>query len=227
MTSKFGSITASALLGCLALAAGAAQAQSAGSLLVRAGATSIQPKTQSGNLSAPSLAGSQFDVGSASQISGGITYMVSDNLAVDLPLALPFKHEIKGAGGIAGTGKVGEVKALPITLLGQYRFGAADAQIRPYLGGGLTYARFFKEKTTAAMTALTGGTPANPTTMKVDSKLGATAQIGASVAIDARWSIDVNVAKTLLKTTATLSSGQTIDLKLNPVSYGIAAAYRF
>jgi outer membrane protein len=153
--------------------------------------------------------------------------MVSDNLAVDLPLALPFKHDIMGAGAIAGTGKVGEVKALPITLLGQYRFGAADAQIRPYLGGGLTYARFFKEKTTAAMTALTGGTPANPTTMKVDSKLGATAQIGASVAIDARWSIDVNVAKTLLKTTATLSSGQTIDLKLNPVSFGIAAAYRF
>jgi outer membrane protein len=214
----------------LALLAGAtisAHAQSAGSVLLRAGATSIQPKTESGDLSAPSLAGTKIDVGSDTQLSGGITYMVSDNISVDLPVAMPFKHEIVGAGAIAGAGKIGEVKALPITLLGQYRFGEASATVRPYLGAGLTYAKFFKEQTTAALTALTGGTPSNPTTMNVDSRFGATFQLGASLAINPQWSLDGSYAKTLLKTKATLSTGQSIDIKLNPASYSLAVGYKY
>ncbi|MEY2687728.1 MAG: hypothetical protein RL375_1926, partial [Pseudomonadota bacterium] len=72
MTSKLGFIIATATL-CSLAAAGAAQAQSAGSVLVRAGAATIKPKTESGDLSAPSLAGTKIDVGSDSQLSGGIT----------------------------------------------------------------------------------------------------------------------------------------------------------
>src|SRR5438477_8968120 len=111
---------------CIALAAAAllatgAQAQSAGSILVRVGATQITPHVKSGDLTAPSLPGTQADIKSASQLSGGITYMVTDNIAVDVPLALPFTHDIVGAGAISGVGKIGEVRALPITVLGQYR----------------------------------------------------------------------------------------------------------
>lgn len=211
----------------LAGAAVSAHAQSTGSVLLRAGATMIKPQTESGDLTAPSLASTKIDVGSNSQLSGGITYMVSDNLSVDLPVALPFKHEIVGTGAIAGAGKIGDVQALPITLLGQYRFGTVSAQVRPYLGAGLTYAKFFKENTTAALTALTGGSPASPTTMKVDSRLGATFQIGASLAISPRWSLDACYAKTLLKTKATLSTGQTIDITLNPDSYTVGVGYKF
>ncbi len=214
-------------LALLAGAAMSAHAQSAGSVLVRAGAATIKPKTESGDLSAPSLAGTKIDVGSDTELSGGITYMLTDNLSVDLPVAMPFKHEIVGAGAIAGAGKIGEVKALPITLLGQYRFGAASAQVRPYLGAGLTYAKFFKESTTAALTALTGGTPGSPTTMRVASRFGATFQLGASLAINSQWSLDASYAKTLLKTKATLSTGQTIDIKLNPDSYALALGYKF
>jgi outer membrane protein len=220
-------IVAAAACTVIGLGSNAAQAQVAGSVLVRAGVTSIQPHTSSGNLSAPSLAGTQIDVGSANQLSGGITYMVSDNMAIDIPLALPFKHEVKGAGAIAGTGKIAEVQALPMTLLAQYRFGTASTALRPYVGGGLTYAKFFKERTNAAMTSLTGGTPANPTTMKVDSKLATTLQMGVSLALDTRWSVDASYTKTLLKTTATLSTGQTIDMKLDPSSLGLGLGCRF
>jgi outer membrane protein len=211
---------------CLALA-GTAQAQSEGTWLLRVGATQIRPHVSSGDLSAPSLAGTQADVKSASQLSGGIAYMLSDHLDVDLPLALPFKHDIVGAGAVAGAGKIGEVKALPITLLVHYRFLDPQSALRPYVGVGLTYAKFFKARSTATLSALTGGSPTDPTTMKVDSRFGATAEIGASYSLGGNWFIDASVTKTLLKTTTTLSTGQTMDIKLDPVSISFAIGRSF
>lgn len=209
------------------LAVCTAHAQSAGSLLLRGGATQIRPNVTSGDLSAPSVAGTKVDIDAASQVSGGITLMLTDNIAIDLPLALPFKHDIVGAGAIAGSGKLGETKALPFTLLAQYRFMDPNSAVRPYVGGGLTYAKFFKEKSTAALSALTGGTPANPTTLKIDSKFALSLEVGASVALDDRWFVDASLVHTFLKTQATLSTGQMIDTKLNPNSISVAVGYRF
>lgn len=215
------------LLALATLGAAAVHAQSAGTLMGRIGATNISPSVTSGDLSAPAFAGTKGDVGSASQISGGVTYMMTDNIAVDLPLALPFKHNIVGAGAIGGVGKLAETKALPVTLLVQYRFGDAKADIRPYLGAGPTYARFFKTRTTAALSALTGGTPATPTTMSIESKLVPTIQAGVSFALKDGWFIDAMVAKTFLETRSTLSTGQTLDMKLNPTSFSIGVGRRF
>ena len=218
-----------ALAGCIAglFAAGAASAQSAGSWLVRAGAVRIAPKVDSGDLSAPAFPGTKADVDSNTQFGGGITYMWSDNLAIDLPLSTPFKHDIRGDGAIAGVGKIGETKALPITLMGQYRFLEANAPVRPYVGAGLTYAKFYKEKGTATLTGLTGGSAANPTTLKIDSKLAPTIQVGASFNINERWFVDATVLKTFLKTTTTLSTGQTLDIKLDPLTTAVFVGYRF
>lgn len=106
------------------LAFGTAHAQGAGSLIVRVGATEITPDTKSGNLTSPSFANTKAAVGSNMQPTGGITWMWTNNVSFDLPLAAGFKHDITGDGSIAGVGKIGEVKALPATLLVQYRFGA-------------------------------------------------------------------------------------------------------
>jgi outer membrane protein len=220
-------LTTLALAASFIALAGGAQAQAAGDLTLRAGATTITPHTSSGDLSAPSLAGTKVAVGSASQLSGGITWMYSDAFGIDLPLALPFKHELTGDGAIAGVGKIGTVKALPITLLGQYRFLGAKAAARPYLGAGLTYARFFDTESTAALTALTGGSPSSPTTLSVKSKLAPTAELGVGVALGGAWSLDLSYTKTLLKTRATLSTGQTIDIKLDPSSVSLGLAFRY
>lgn len=203
------------------------QAQTAGSWLVRGGVTQIAPDVTSGDLSPPAFTGTKSDVDSSTRLSGGITYMVSDHFAVDLPLALPFKHELTGDGAIAGVGKIGEVKALPMTVFAQYRFGEANAKFRPYLGAGPTYARFFKERSTPTLSALTGGTPGNPTTLSVDSKLAMTLQAGVSVALNDRWFLDAMVAKTFLKTRTTLSTGQTLDIKLDPVTVSLGVGMRF
>jgi outer membrane protein len=87
------------------LVCGSAMAQTAGTWMVRAGATNITPNVSSGYLTAPDfLGGTKADVGSDSQLSGGITYMVTDNISVDVPLALPFKHKLIGDGALAGAG---------------------------------------------------------------------------------------------------------------------------
>lgn len=229
MNPKFASITpfALTLLGLALLSAGAAQAQSAGSWTLRAGATQIRPQVDSGDLSAPSEVHTQVDVRSATSLSGGINYALTDNLTLDVPVALPFKHDIVGAGAIAGVGKIGEVKALPVTLLAQWRFLGAQAPLRPYVGVGPTYARFFKERGNATLTAITGGSPSNPTTLSVESRWGASFQLGGTWAVDNRWSVDLHAVKTLLKTKTTLSTGQSIDLKLDPVTFSAGVGYRF
>ena len=210
-----------------AVAAGpVAHAQSAGTWSVRAGVTNISPDVSSGNLSAPSLPGTKSDVKSATQLSGGVTYMYTDNFAVDLPLALPFRHDLVGAGAIAGVGKIGDVKVLPITVFGQYRFLEAQAQFRPYVGLGVTYANFFAERGSGVLTGLTnpGG---KPTRLSIDDRWGLTPQIGLVGRINERWFFDVNVSKTYLKTRNTLSTGQTLDIKLDPVTVSLGVGMRF
>jgi outer membrane protein len=212
-----------ALLAC----AVAAQAQSAGTWLGRVGGTTITPNVTSDDLTAPSLAGTKASIGSSSRLSGGITYMVSDNLAIDVPLAVPFQHDISGDGAILGAGKIGDVKALPVTVLAQWRFLEANAPVRPYVGAGITYAAFYGAKSTSTLTALTGGTPANPTTLSIDSKWAPTFLLGASFQLSGGWFIDAAYTYTPLRTRTTLSSGQTLDATLNPTSVSLAIGMRF
>ena len=208
-------------------ACGLVSAQSAGSWLARVGVTHLAPDVNSGNLSAPSFPNTKVDAKSNTQLGGGITYMLTDNLAVDVPLATPFKHDLTGDGAIAGVGKLGSTKAIPATLMMQYRFNEANAAFRPYVGLGVTYAYFYDEKTTATLNGLTGGTLANPTTAKVDNKFGALAQLGFVYNFNERWFVDASYSKSFLKTKIHLSSGQSINVKLDPNVFALAVGYRF
>jgi outer membrane protein len=225
MTSS--STFASSIAVALLCAAGAAQAQSAGTWMVRGSVTQIVPDTKSGDLGTPSAAGTKVGVGPTTRYGGGITYMVTDHFSVDLPLATPYKHEIVGDGAIRGAGKLGDVRSAPVTLLAQWRFLAPDAPIRPYVAGGLTYAKFYKARSTAVLTGITGGSPSNPTTFEVDSKFAPTFGVGASWKFAPKWFLDVAVAKTIVKTSAHLSTGQSIDTKLNPTSMTLGVGYAF
>ncbi|GAB4211883.1 MAG: outer membrane beta-barrel protein [Rhodoferax sp.] len=209
---------------------GAAQAQTAGSWLVRAGVTQITPQVSSSCLSAPDFGDgpgcTKAGVGSNTQLSGGVSYMYTDHWSVDVPLALPFKHKIKGDGALAGAGDMAEVKALPMTIFLQYRFLEANAQFRPYVGIGATYAYFFDEQGSGRLTATTNpGGP--PTHLSVDGVFGVTPQIGATVRLNDRWFIDLHMAKSFLKTTTHFSTGQHMDIRLDPVAVGIDVGYRF
>ncbi|MEY4766769.1 MAG: hypothetical protein RI907_3442 [Pseudomonadota bacterium] len=212
---------------CLTLGLAApAQAQSAGSWLVRGGLTSVMPKVKSGELSAPSVPDTRIDVTADTVVGGGVSYMLTDHVSVDLPLALPIRSRIQGDGAIAGSGDIGYTKSLPATVFLQYRFGPTDWHCRPYVGAGPTYAYFMETTGNGTLTGLTnpGG---EPTTMKIQNKLGFTVQAGVSVSLGPRVFVDLMVGKTKLKTRSTLSTGQTIDVRLDPVSTGVYLGYRF
>lgn len=205
----------------------AANAQTAGTWLVRGGVTTITPNVSSGDLSVPSLAGTKSSISSSSRASGGVTYMVDNNFSIDVPIAMPFQHDISGDGAILGAGKIADVKALPATVMAQWRFMEPTSTFRPYVGAGITYAAFYGARSTSTLTALTGGTPSNPTTLAIDSKWAATAQIGASISIDKNWFVDASYTYTPLSTRTTLSTGQTLDAKLDPSSVSLAVGYKF
>ena len=215
------------LLPIVLACAATAHAQSAGTWMVRAGGTTITPASTNGALTQPSLPNTQASVGSASQVSGGITYMLDNNISIDVPLAMPFKHDITGDGAIAGVGKIADVKALPATVIAQWRFMGPKDMFRPYVGVGLTYAAFFGARGTSVLTAITGGTPDRPTTLSIGSKFAPTVQLGAAIALNSRWFVDANYTMTRLTATNTLSTGQTLESKIDPVSVSLSVGYMF
>jgi outer membrane protein len=201
-------------------------AQKAGSMSLEVGVTNMAPQVKSGDLSAPAFPNTKADVSSATGLTGAFNYMISDNIAVNVPLGLGFKHDVTGAGRAQGFGRLATVNALPITVLGQYRFGQANASLRPYLGGGLAFVKFYKETGSAALTALTNPGGAG-TTLSVESKIAPVIQLGAIYNINEKWFVNAHYAKTFVTADTKFSTGQTQSIKLNPDALSIAVGYKF
>lgn len=218
-------IIRAAVAAIVAASALAAQAQEAGRWLVKAGVNRIDPKVKSGDLSAPSLPGSKVDVDAATSLIFTATYLLDDAMSLEFYAGLPYEHDVRGAGALAGSGKIATVKQVSPTVFAQYRFGSAGG-MRPYVGLGLTYAYFYGEEGSATLTALTNpGGP--PTRLEADSAFGLSPQVGLHMPLSGGWFIDASVIKTFLKTTTTLSTGQKVDARLDPISANFSVGYRF
>ncbi len=219
-------LRAAAAAAVMAASGSAALAQSAGTWMIKGGFNGIAPAVKSGDLSAPSLPGSKVDVASANSLIATATYMLTNNTSVEFVAGLPYKHDIEGAGSLAGVGKLGSIKQISPTVFAQYRFMAPTATVRPYLGVGLTYAYFYGAEGSAALTALTnpGGAP---TRLSSTSGFGLSPQMGVTVQLHERWFLDASIIKTYLKNSTTLSTGQKIDTALNPLSTNVSVGYRF
>jgi len=229
MTSSFKVRSAAVVLtagALLAFSSHSALAQSAGTWLVKGGFNGIAPAVKSGDLSAPSLPGSQVDVASANSLIATATYMLTHNASVEFVAGLPYKHDIQGAGSLAGVGKLGSIKQISPTVFAQYRFMAPNATVRPYVGIGLTYAYFYGAEGSAALTALTN--PGGPATrMSSTSEFALSPQVGLTVQLHERWYLDATIVKTFLKNSTTLSTGQKVETTLNPLSTSVSLGYRF
>jgi outer membrane protein len=147
-------------------------------------------------------------------------------VSVEGYVGLPYKHDIVGDGTIAGVGKIGTVKQVSPTVFAQYRFMEPKSPVRPYVGLGLTYTKFYGEEGSGALTALTNP-GSTPTRTKVDAAWGLSPQIGTTLLINDKWFMDASVIKTFLKTTTHLSTGQSISTKLDPLSFNLSIGYRY
>lgn len=211
----------------LLLPATGAQAQKAGTWFGGVGVTHVAPNTKSGTLSPPSAPNTTVDIGDDTKPTFFIGYMLTDHWSVEVPIGFGFEHDINASGAIAGSGRIGTTQVLPVSAFVQYRFMEPNARFRPYLLGGITYAYFHGERGSATLNGLNPANPSGGTTLDIDSRFGWSLGLGMTATLTERWFLDLHYAKTWLRTTTTLNSGQKIDTKLDPDVWTLSVGYRF
>lgn len=224
-------VVSAALMIIVAALSGPAAAYQTGDMIFRAGAAVVDPHVDSGKLEkdgavmlSSSGKATTVDVDSSTKPGLSATYMVDDNIGLELLVAAPFRHTIKTKGGLEATiGHLGETKQLPPTLTLQYYPMGDDSKFQPYVGFGLNYTKFFSEKFKGS----------NKTTFKnleLEDSWGAALQIGADFRIDDNWSINAAAWYVDLNTKATFknTAGEKykIDVDLDPMVYMIGVAYK-
>lgn len=184
-----------------AMASGAVYAQQQdGQWLVRARAVHIE----SDNGGAAGAAGVSLENRWIPEVD--VSYFFTPNFAAELVLTYPQKHDVRLNGG-----KIGTLKHLPPTLLGQYHFTGMGA-FKPYVGAGVNYTRF-------SNVDIAGGA----LTVK-KSSWGPALQVGFDYALDKNWSLNFDVKKIYMDTTV---SGGIGKFKVDPILVGVGVGYRF
>jgi outer membrane protein len=192
----------------------------------RIGATQVTPHVNSGNIvhSGVEYPNTPTSVTADTQLTGGLTYRLNDQWAVDVPLGLGFNHNIVGQGKLAPYGTIATVKALPITTLMQYRFGESQQAIRPYAGLGVSYVKFLDAQGSAKLDAISH--QAN-TTLSMQSKWAPSAQIGVQFKLTEALKLDVSYIQTYVSTRTTTSADSYQDSQLDPGALTIGLTSTF
>jgi outer membrane protein len=189
-----------------------ATAREAGDILLRAGAHTVQPKSDNGTISALAA---DVEVDGATMFTFNLTYMMTSNIGIELLAAAPFKHDID----IAGT-QLGVTKHLPPTLSVIYAFNPGS-KVTVYAGVGLNATLFFEED-------LKG--PLDAVNLSLENSWGPAALVGLDIALDHNWFINADVRyfdiDTKAKITAPgLSLKETVEI--DPWAVGVNVGYRF
>ncbi|MDP1692587.1 MAG: OmpW family outer membrane protein [Burkholderiaceae bacterium] len=197
-----------ALTAAAAVVVPAAQAQSAdsGNWIVRARALNLDPANKDST-------GLGLGIDSKVFPEVDISYFFSPNLAVELVLTYPQKHDV-----LSGNAKIGSLKHLPPTLSLQYHFPLGGW--RPYVGVGLNYTRFSKVSfNPAVVTAL------QPSIEK--DSFGAAFGVGADVPMGGGWLFNVDVKKVQIRTDVFSFGAKAGTVKVDPVLFSLGIGKRF
>lgn len=180
---------------------GQANALGQGDWLLRFGAASVNPNDKS------SLPGLSVEDGQAIFVNG--TYMLSDNIGLELLAATPFTHDIK----LNGT-TIAETQHLPPTFSVQYHFSPKQS-FRPYVGAGINYTTFFSEKAIAVISSIS-----------LDDSWGLAVQAGFDIDISKDWFFNADIRYIDIETTATTNIGN-IDVTIDPTVISLGIGTRF
>lgn len=198
-------------------------AQSEGIWSVKAGYNQFRPQVKSGDITG--VPGAQVDVDEGGAVFGSVSYMVTENISAEFAFGIPPKLDIKGDGVFAQVGKIAETKAWSPILMAQYRFGSATSRARPYVGIGASYVKFTGVETTPILSGLTN--PGGSTSASIDSAWAPVAQLGITYSFGEKWFFDSSIVPMRLKSTAHLSTGQMVDVRVNPILVNLAIGMRF
>jgi outer membrane protein len=138
-----------------------------------------------------------------------VSYFFTPNLAAELVLTYPQKHDVYLDGANIGT-----FKHLPPSLLLQYHF-TPDAPLKPYVGAGINY-------TTLSKVRLLNG----QASLEHDS-VGLVLQAGVDYAIDRQWSLNFDVKKAQIRSDVMIGGAKASRVKVDPLMIGVGVGYRF
>ena len=184
-----------------ALAAPLAQAQDSGDWIVRARALHLDSANKDST-------GLNLSVNDKWFPEVDITYFFTPNLAAELVLTYPQKHDVR-----AGGTNIGTLKHLPPTLSLQYHFTGLQG-FRPYVGAGINYTRFSSVNL--------------PAPFGVDkNSFGLAFGAGVDVPLGGGWLLNADVKKAHIHADVTAGGADAGTLKVDPVLFSIGVGKRF
>jgi len=213
-------------------------ANKTGDILIRGGATSVNPDSDKAAvlLGGSNATGASLSVDDNVQLGLNFVYFYDSNWAIELLAATPFTHDVTlndptaALGGALGVPagldgvKLAEVTQLPPTLSALYYIDTGTA-LKPYLGVGVNYTHFFKEGFTAAPKSL------GLSNLKLDGSFGLSIQLGADFVIDKNWSVNVSARYIDISSDASFDvAGDSIGratVDVSPMVYSVMLGYKF
>jgi len=213
-----------ATLGAAMIASGAPAFAEAGDFLVRGRFIVVAPQDGSSGIT-PAFPNDGVSVDTAYAPEIDFTYMVTNNIGLEL-IAATTKHSATGKSGTpAAVGKLLDTWVLPPTLTLQYHF-APDGGFRPYVGAGLNYTIFYKERASGSLENALG-----PTDVSLSNSFGWALQAGADIPLNDSLFVNFDVKYIDMDTTARLTTTaagqQTVRVDINPIVVGFGIGMRF
>ncbi|MDX1491702.1 MAG: OmpW family protein [Pseudohongiellaceae bacterium] len=196
----------------------------AGDWIVRGRIVNVSPDEQSSTIrvGGASVAGSGVSVDNDTIPELDITYMLSNNLGLELILGTS-QHDVHGKGTLAGLGHVIDADVLPPTLTLQYHF-QPESSFRPYAGLGVNYTLFYDEK-------VKGGLDAPNAKVSMDASWGLAAQLGVDIDVGEDWFLNFDVKYIQMDTTAKFRNSTVgsaaVDVDIDPWVFGIGFGKTF
>ena len=138
-----------------------------------------------------------------------ITYFFNKNVAAELILTVPQKHDLSSS--VLG-GRIGSLKHLPPSLLLQYHFDAPG--FKPYVGAGVNYTRFSNVNL--------------PAGVDIDrNSFGGALQVGVDIPLSKNLYLNFDVKKVYIKTDVFAGGAKQGTFKVDPVLVGVGLGWRF
>lgn len=188
-----------------ALAAACAASAADGNWLIRGRAVNLDPSASSSPVAG-------IDVEQRWIPEVDISYFVTRNIALELILTYPQKHDVTLNGA-----NIGSVKHLPPTLTVQYHF-MPEQTFKPYLGIGINYTRFSSVNLTVP--------PATRLSME-SSSTGLAIQAGFDIALTKSLLLNFDVKKIKMEADLSTAAGFLSTLTIDPLLVSVGLGWRF
>lgn len=166
------------------------------------------------------------DVDDAKTPVVSILARINDNWEAQAALGIPPNHKVMGKGTLAPFGVISKVKQFAPTAFLNYKFGVPADKLRPFVGVGVNFTRFYDAESTDSGSLASGG----PTKITLKNSAGMAGQVGLNYKFDSTWSacISLTTAKVeseMTATTGSISRKTIIDFK--PTVLTMSVGYSF